>query len=257
MAVDTTILRSRRALLLGVLGGLGAVAAQAVRPLATSAVDGDPVVAGQDTSSGTATVVTSTAPQAIVGRSSATAPSNDKVPSGVVGIAFNAAGNNLSDAPSGVLGIASNGTGFNIGVQGIASSASGIGVVGRATNAGDNGVGVYGESKGPNGAAVRGVAVGTGMYGTATGAGSTGVLGDGQGFGVAGYGSGVGGVGVRGYSSSSGGRGGSFTGKAAQVRLEPSAESTHPRSGKPGDLFVDKSHRLWFCKGGTTWTQLA
>jgi hypothetical protein len=257
MTVDTTTLRSRRALLLGALGGLGAVAAQAIRPLATSAADGDPVMAGQDTASSTAMVVTSTAPQAIVGRSGATAPSNNKVPSGVVGIVFNAAGNNFTDAPSGVLGIASHGTGFNLGVQGIASSASGIGVVGRATNGGDNAVGVYGESKGPNGAGVKGVGAGIAVYGQSTGAASTGVQGDGHLHGVAGYASDAAGIGVYGYAQSSGGRGGSFTGKSAQVRLEPSAASTHPHSGKPGDLFVDKSHRLWFCKGGSTWVKLA
>jgi hypothetical protein len=24
-----------------------------------------------------------------------------------------------------------------------------------------------------------------------------------------------------------------------------------------GDLYVDKNERLWFCKGGATWVQLA
>ena len=85
---------------------------------------------------------------------------------------------------------------------------------------------------------------------------SIGVEGDGHLQGVAGYASEAGGIGVYGNARSSGGRGGSFTGTAAQVRLEPSAASTHPHSGKPGDLFVDKRHRLWFCKGGTTWKQL-
>ena len=28
-------------------------------------------------------------------------------------------------------------------------------------------------------------------------------------------------------------------------------------SGAIGDLFVDRGGRLWFCKGGTTWKQLA
>ena len=27
--------------------------------------------------------------------------------------------------------------------------------------------------------------------------------------------------------------------------------------GVRGDLYVDKSGRLWFCKGGSTWKQLA
>jgi len=62
-------------------------------------------------------------------------------------------------------------------------------------------------------------------------------------------------VGVRGRSPT--GRGGVFGGKLAQLRLSPSGASTHPASGQRGDLFVDSSGRLWFCKGGTTWKQLA
>jgi hypothetical protein len=62
-------------------------------------------------------------------------------------------------------------------------------------------------------------------------------------------------VGVRGESTS--GRGGSFVGKLAQLRLAPSSATTHPHSGAKGDLFVDSKTRLWFCKGGTTWKQLA
>jgi hypothetical protein len=32
---------------------------------------------------------------------------------------------------------------------------------------------------------------------------------------------------------------------------------SHPHSGSKGDFLVDKSARLWFCKGGTTWKQIA
>lgn len=53
------------------------------------------------------------------------------------------------------------------------------------------------------------------------------------------------------------GRGGSFKGGAAAVTLVPSSATTHPSSGTAGDLFVDSSKRLWFCKGGTTWKQIA
>jgi hypothetical protein len=56
-------------------------------------------------------------------------------------------------------------------------------------------------------------------------------------------------------ATSTNGRGGSFTGKAAQVQLIPGTGATHPTSGKTGDLYVDKTARLWFCKvGGTTAT---
>jgi hypothetical protein len=62
------------------------------------------------------------------------------------------------------------------------------------------------------------------------------------------------GTGVRGESASS--RGGVFKGKRAQVRLLPADATTHPTSGSTGDLFVDKHHRLWFCRGGTSWHRL-
>lgn len=63
------------------------------------------------------------------------------------------------------------------------------------------------------------------------------------------------GAGVEGTSSL--GVGGRFSGKTAQVRLAASGASSHPASGVKGDHFVDKSGRLWFCKGGSTWKQLA
>ena len=65
----------------------------------------------------------------------------------------------------------------------------------------------------------------------------------------------AGGIGVRGGASS--GRGGLFSGSSAQVRLQPSGATTHPSGGQKGDLFVDASGRLWFCKCGTTWKQVA
>lgn len=57
--------------------------------------------------------------------------------------------------------------------------------------------------------------------------------------------------------SASGRRGGTFAGNVAQLQLQPSDRATHPVHGEPGDLFVDASHRLWFCKGGTRWNQVA
>ena len=64
------------------------------------------------------------------------------------------------------------------------------------------------------------------------------------------------GVGVRGRGTQAGSRGGVFQGQAAAVNLTASTRTTHPTSGRRGDLFVDASGRLWFCKGGTTWKQL-
>jgi hypothetical protein len=62
------------------------------------------------------------------------------------------------------------------------------------------------------------------------------------------------GAGVKGDAPS--GRGGQFSGGIAAARLMPSAATTHPSSGAAGDLFVDSTNRLWFCKGGSTWADL-
>ncbi len=59
------------------------------------------------------------------------------------------------------------------------------------------------------------------------------------------------------YGQSDMGRGGLFYGLKAQVRLQPTASASHPHSGQAGDLYVDHNHRLWFCKGGTNWKQIA
>jgi hypothetical protein len=85
---------------------------------------------------------------------------------------------------------------------------------------------------------------------------ASGVRGDtnGTGFGV--YGATAGsGVAVGGNGGLTG-RGAAFASNVAQLRLIPGAGTSHPASGQPGDLYVDKSTRLWFCKGGAAWIQL-
>jgi hypothetical protein len=96
-------------------------------------------------------------------------------------------------------------------------------------------------------AAAAGVTKGSGpgLYGRA----------DSTGDGVWGNAAGASAAGIKGTNPN--GRGGVFSGQKAQVRLLPSADTTRPASGARGDLFVDKSGRLWFCKGGTNWKQLA
>ncbi|BEP15279.1 hypothetical protein acdb102_35900 [Acidothermaceae bacterium B102] len=70
------------------------------------------------------------------------------------------------------------------------------------------------------------------------------------------------GIGVVGVAGASG-RGAQFTGGIAAARLVPSSNSTHPWSGKVGDLMVDASARLWFCSKtntasvAATWKQIA
>ncbi|MDX6206651.1 MAG: hypothetical protein QOF39_2708 [Frankiales bacterium] len=54
------------------------------------------------------------------------------------------------------------------------------------------------------------------------------------------------GFGVVGVGGSQG-RGAQFTGGVAQARLVPGRSSTHPVTGKTGDLYVDSAVRLWFC----------
>jgi hypothetical protein len=140
----------------------------------------------------------------------------------------------------------------------------------NSTGAGTGGVntgsgpGVYGQA-----------ATGTGLYGTSTS--GTGVTGASTGAGSGVYGTSHAGPGVFGHVSSSSeafyavnsgagpaisavsghGRGGVFGGASvAQIQLTPGG-STHPASGSAGDFYVDHSARLWFCKGGKTWKQLA
>jgi hypothetical protein len=66
------------------------------------------------------------------------------------------------------------------------------------------------------------------------------------------------GIGLNGASTN--GRGAVLSGGAAPAQLVPSSTATtHPTSGQTGDLFVDKTARLWFCTaGGTTatWKQV-
>ncbi|HET9728560.1 MAG TPA: hypothetical protein VFR41_04015 [Acidimicrobiia bacterium] len=63
------------------------------------------------------------------------------------------------------------------------------------------------------------------------------------------------GAGIEGASSL--GVGGKFSGKAGQLYLVPGSGSTHPTSSAAGVFYVDHSGRLWYCRGGTTWKQLA
>jgi hypothetical protein len=53
------------------------------------------------------------------------------------------------------------------------------------------------------------------------------------------------------------GRGGRFRGRYAQINLVPGLGATHPTSGTSGDFYVDRFARLWFCRNGTSWVQIA
>jgi len=162
---------------------------------------------------------------------------------GVVGV------NNSSGGGTGVHGIV--GKGVNaVGVLG--ENSGGIAVEGKGGTIGVLGSGATGV-QGFGGASGTGVAGSgrTGVHGVG-GTTGTGVAGSGS-TGVHGAGSGSNSVGVSGSAT----RGGVFAGNAAQVRLAPGSKPTHPASGLRGDLYADSKGRLWFCKGGTSWHQLA
>ncbi|HEX4830235.1 MAG TPA: hypothetical protein VH478_03975 [Trebonia sp.] len=140
------------------------------------------------------------------------------------------------------------------------NTATGAGVYGKAGGA----PGVYGTAN--SGYGVAGLsALSNGVQGTSSGS-AAGVYGTSHtGPGVQGQTASAG-PGVYAVNSSTGpgltaisghGRGAVFTGTGvAQIQLTPGG-STHPASGAAGDFYVDHSARLWFCKGGTTWKQVA
>jgi hypothetical protein len=165
---------------------------------------------------------------------------------GVFAIALNSAAvDGYSDTGSGVharsarsnalTAAISSGNGFNAVYA--TTAGTGNGVFGEVTNTSSPGNAVLGIHRGP----------GNCVFGFKPG----GVTGDA----VVGYSQTANSRGVLGVSTN--GRGGAFSGKKAQVQLLASAATTHPSTGARGDLFVDNSGRLWFCKGSTTWKQLA
>jgi hypothetical protein len=184
----------------------------------------------------------------------------------------------LATSGSAVLGVAN--TAGQVGVSGV--NADGIAVLGTITSTSasgfsagvrgvndcttSQGIGVYGSQNGSGwgvyGTTPRGIGVyGNSVHGTGvTGNGATGVTAAGTGAGVRASASGPGAVGVLASGSSNAGRGGVFSGAAAQVRLAPGSRSTHPANGKSGDLYADSTGRLWFCKktgNPATWHQIA
>ena len=147
-----------------------------------------------------------------------------------------------SESHSGIIGFSQDGT----GVEGESVASDGVRAVSHAVG----GAGVRGQVDTANGVGVRGYAwdgsSGSGRFGT----GVVGSSGSHASPPPAHANTGVLGVGAR-------GRGGVFIGDLAQVQMVASTASTHPATGLRGDLFVDKSGRLWYCKGGTSWRQLA
>jgi hypothetical protein len=83
------------------------------------------------------------------------------------------------------------------------------------------------------------------------------IRGDTNGTGYAIYGQTTGNRAALGGNGGTVGRGAVLISNVAQLRLQPSTLATHPASGQAGDLFADASKRLWFCRGGSDWKQIA
>ena len=177
-------------------------------------------------------------------------------------------GRSDSNEGTGVSGYAAAASGKTFGVVGLAASPKGTGVLGNASADEGQAIGVTGLSASTEGRGVWGFASAAsgapvGVFGESLSDGGTGTLGwsVGEGTGVLGYSGGprpevMPRTGVYGVALQKGGRGGVFSGAAAQLRLVP-ASSPHPTSGKLGDLFLDLEGALWFCKGDTDWKQIA
>ena len=86
------------------------------------------------------------------------------------------------------------------------------------------------------------------------------IVGEGDSMGVYGVaradGTGVMGRGTRGRRGCRAARWGARGGRGAASPAALGADLP-PARGEPGDLFVDAARRLWFCRGGTDWSQLA
>lgn len=123
------------------------------------------------------------------------------------------------------------------------------------------GIDVSLNNAGNGSSAVKATTKGTGvaLRGTVDNASSPAqaIRGDTNGTGYAIYGQTTGNRAALGGNGGSTARGAVLISNVAQLRLQPSTLATRPASGQAGDLFVDASKRLWFCKGGTAWVQLA
>lgn len=293
-AVSSSPLTRRR--LLGSIGAatLGVLAAQGLEgQMVAQAADGNSILAGETNTSSHATALAVNQDAGSVGygfrvvdvslsqfplSASLAGHNNGTYDTAVLGC-------DQSKIGIGVHGVAVEGTGVkgegqNTGVHGVGyeqgtgvmgKSETGSGVVGQAgtntskvsfqINAGTAGIG-FEKAIGVVGiVAGQGVEGGAGVVGFVLNAHSDlpGVIGEtlGTGPGVSGETEGVG-PGVSGNSKL--GRGVVAQGLLAQLRLTPSTKENHPATGLPGDLFVDASRRLWFCKQGGTkpkWVQLA
>ena len=229
MSDSESELRSRRAVLTGGFAGLAALVASAVlRPLPVEAAAGSPVILGDsnDAGQGNTSIDSSTSQWTLQAHNTST----QGLAIGMLALSANGIGA-LVQGPNALQANAPANDG--ISVHGLKYAHTGPAVKGENRHSSNGYAAIYGLTNG----------TGPGVYGegTAQGNGTSGV--------ARGTGSGV-------YGQSDKGRGGRFRGKKAQIRLEPATTTTHPASGDAGDIYLDKSKRLWLCKGGTSWVRL-
>jgi hypothetical protein len=115
---------------------------------------------------------------------------------------------------------------------------------------GPEGVGVAAYGRAGDGVYGRGGTAGAGVHGVAIHGTNPAVWADAQ----------TGGTGPGLKATSVAGRGIVASGKVAPLQLKPSKSASRPTRGETGDLFVDKTGRLWFCQVGgatATWKQIA
>jgi hypothetical protein len=232
MAIDTTSPRSRRALLGGAIGGLAALAAQALgRPLSAKAANGDPILIGQANSGADITSLTSTTPgevaltvQGGIGLIGTGAQVGVRGEGGLSGTGVHGQGNfaagvsGFSNTSFGVTGGSTSAAGVHgespvRGVHGVGSDPGGTGVFGVAVG-GIGGHGVWGIADGGWGVMGQDESTGVGVIGASmttdpghVGTGGIGVHGQdlADGVGVMGTSTTAGGTGVKAQNSAVGG----------------------------------------------------
>jgi hypothetical protein len=267
MAIDTTMVRSRRSLLAATLAGLAGAAAATVagaQRVLAAGDDGTPVaVGGAYNDARTATAIVNQTNGATVlslnnQQQGVGLEAHSSANVGVIGQSTTSSGvRGFSNSHAGVRGLSQGGTGvhgisgdgylthgdYPAAVLGETRLPAGVSILGNNYAAGGIALGVQGSSYSPKGIATTGWATkgGTGLVGTSGTDFPTGRV--------------PSSTGVFGYAEH--GRGAVFAGPTAQIRLVPSTTATHPASGQAGDLFMDKAHRLWVCKGGTSWVKIA
>jgi hypothetical protein len=225
---------------LALAAGSGAAGVRASNSMGSAVIG-----TSQSTSSGVPAIIGVISSSSPGGFSSAIRGQNNSTTGLGIGVWGSQAGGGwgvYATSASGIGVVASGGTGTGVSASGsVGVSASGT----TAVSASGNTVGV--SAAGPT--AIQAAASGTGQAVNATNNSSTLAT-------IKAVNSGT----NSGIHATSKGRGGVFGGSLAQVQLTPGSGSTHPKGGSRGDLYADKTGRLWFCKkGGTTatWHQIA